>query len=372
MNPLFKYLTGFVVMATSVLTNATAAQAESVPRAWLVVKGDSRAVLAGESHFGTPLEFDAYYHSVLLPSFAVSQAALMETYIGPEQQEDEGRQRGTPCMAVGAEHRQQRLRPAFDALTAATRANALAVPNWMASWQILPEFFFTSLYLDRFVMQSLGPSYVQVRDGRVGTGVSFRLRASGAGPKAASMRGLDTLKHARDSFCSASASDRQDFVADRVLMAAALLRHKQTDPQYSAFGTLAEKLGKAVEKSMRCIDSTPACSIEAALSTDDVRQLQQYGWMNYYSAGTFEISVKQRNLAWVPLITKTIMSNRKTMIVVGSLHVPDWRVGDTTHPGLITLLRQQGFQVSPIHGPGDIQEAMLTRSWAERMFPPSP
>ena len=173
----------FAACATTyMLAGASAHAADTtLPRAWLVSKGTTQAVLVAESHLGTSMEQDRYYDTVVRPSYLAADAAVMETYMGPEEMRNEAFERGAPCMGAAGERRTERLAPAFDALIAATRANGLEVPNWLANWQVIPEFLFTSTYLARFAIQSLGPAYETARDTHLGPGTSFRLRALGSG-----------------------------------------------------------------------------------------------------------------------------------------------------------------------------------------------
>lgn len=340
------------------------AAAGAVPRAWLVSKGGAQAVLVGESHVGNPTETDSYFHTVVQPSYAVADTAVMEIYWGPEQRGNEAADRGTPCFTDPKDRRTERLRPAFDQLIAATRANRLEVPNWMSNWEILPEFFFTSNFLDAFSTNSLGESYFTARDSQLGLGVSSRLRASGLGPVAKNVVGLESLKDRRTIFCSASAAHRQDFLFDSVLNVTALLRYKQSDPSYAGLHKLAGSLGRSIQETIRCVDRATPCQIEQLSA--DARLLQASGLMPMFSPGTFEILLKQRTHAWLPLIEKAMMTHRRTFVIVGAMHLPDLSVEGKVEFGLISLLRKQGYSVKSIAGADDIKTDFLSPTWIER------
>jgi hypothetical protein len=354
-------LSVYALALCSITLQATAA----APRAWLVSKGEAQAVLVAESHFGTPIEGDSYFRTVVQPSYTAADSAIMETFWGPAQRGNEAADRGTPCFTDPKDRRTERLGAAFDQLIAATRANHIEVPVWMENWQVVPESLFTSLYLDGFMFNSLGHAYDTAMESQLGPGISFRLRASGQGPAAENIGGLESLKDRRAIFCGANATHREGYLADSVLKAAALLRLKQSDPSYRNLDKLAVPMGQALDAVVRCVDRATPCEVER-LSTDE-RPLQKIGWMPLLSPGSFEIMVKQRTRVWIPLIESAIMAHRRTFIIVGSMHLPDLSIGGKVQPGLISLLRGRGFTVKSIAGPDDIKHNFLSPSWSDRM-----
>ncbi|WEF31568.1 TraB/GumN family protein [Pseudoduganella chitinolytica] len=348
---------------TFALSPAIVSASPATPRAWLVAKGDAQAVLVGESHLPTPVESDSYYDTVVQPSYAVADTAVMETYFGPEQMRNEAFERGAPCPGDPRDRQTARLGPAFDALIAATRANGLPVPDWMSNWQLMPEFLLTSIYLDRFTIDTLGPAY-DAAITRQGGGVSLRLRADAkGGPR--TLLGLDSLKTLRLQFCAASASVRHDVLVDKVDKTAALVRLKLADPGYASLNGLTATLGRVLAAQLACVDRATPCSIDT--SSADVRQLQQAGWMSAFSAGTVELMLRQRTRAWLPQIVRAVGTHRRTFVIVGALHLPDLRVGDRVEPGLVTQLRGQGFTVTPIASAADIAKTFLAPTWSERL-----
>lgn len=347
---------------TIALPSAAVSASPATPRAWLVTKGDAQAVLVGESHLPTPVERDSYHETVVRPSYAVADAAIMETYFGPDQMRNEAFERGAPCPGDPRDRQTARLGPAFDALIAATRANGLPVPDWMANWQLMPEFLLTSIYLDRFVIDALGPAYDAALV-RLGGGVSLRLRANAqGGPR--TMLGLDSLKTLRLQFCAAGAGVRHDFLADKVDKTAAQLRLKLADPGYASLTALTATAGRVLAAHVACVDRTTPCSLDAPSA--DVRELERAGWATAYSAGTVELSLRQRTRAWLPQIVRAIGAHRRSVVIVGALHLPDLRIGDRVEPGLVTQLRGQGFTVTPIAGAADIA-TFLAPTWSERL-----
>ncbi|MGJ7915194.1 TraB/GumN family protein [Massilia sp. LXY-6] len=292
------------------------------------------------------------------PSYAVAEVAVMETYFGLDQLRNGSFALGAPCFDDPKGLHTQRLHLAFDALIKATRDSHLDVPNWLESWALVPEYL-TSTSLDVFTTASLGPAYDVANEG----GVSFRLRGKGTTSK--KTIGLDTLSDRRTQFCSASAADRADFVADKALQVSRLLRLQQSDPLYVSRGKLAVAAGEVTDETVRCVDRPVPCAIDPVSPGDQI--LQDKGLKTNLSLGTFEIMIKQRTHAWVPLIAKTISEHHRTFVIVGALHLPDLRVGNRVEPGLISLLRRQGFSVTSIGGASDISATFLSPSWFDRV-----
>ena len=345
------------------LISTVSVSAATVPRAWLVAKGDAQAVLVGESHIGSPVENDDYFERVVKPSHAVADVVVMETYFGPEQIRNESFERGAPCFDDPIGMQTPRVRLAFETLISATRDNRLEVPNWLEGWQLIPQFFFTSLYFPPFTYHSLGPAYDVAIEAKAGLGISFRLRGKGKATK--KTIGLDSLKEWRTHFCSASASDRADFVADQALKLARLLRLKKSDPSYASLDKLAVVNGQGFAETISCVDRITPCAVENLSVSDQI--LLEKGWLMPLSPGSFEIYIRKRTHAWVPNIVRTISAHRRSFIIVGALHLPDLRVGNDVKPGLISLLRQQGFSVTRISAANQIDATFLSPSWADRV-----
>jgi hypothetical protein len=352
-------------MSAAVSAMAASAAASHAPRAWLVSKGRVQAVLVGESHFGTPAENDNYFEAVIRPSYAAADTAVMETYWGAEQRGNEALDRSLPCPGDPKDRRTDKVRLAFKELIAATQGNGLKVPNWMEHWETLPEFLHTSLFLDQFAEQAFGREYTSAIQTQWGLGTSLRLTESGMGPVENKRRGLESLKDKRAIFCSASAANRQDFLADRVLQVVALLRLKQSNPSFAGLDRFAPALGRSLEATLRCVDLPVACAVESLARDNQV--LRDAGWTTNYSHGTFEILVKQRTRLWIPLIENAMQTGGKTIIIVGALHLPDLSMGGKLSPGLISQLRARGYTVTSIAGPEDLKATFLVPSVSDRI-----
>jgi hypothetical protein len=123
--------------------------------------------------------------------------------------------------------------------------------------------------------------------------------------------------------------------------------------------------GEVTNETVRCVDRAVPCAVDQISPGEQL--LQDKGWGYSYSTGTFEILIKKRTGAWLPLIVKTISEHRRSFVIVGALHLPDLRVGGRVEPGLISLLRQQGFSVTRIGDASDISATFLSPSWFDRM-----
>ena len=365
MNTLLRRAAVLAGAAIALLGMAQAAPTAPVPRAWLVSKGGAQAVLVGESHLGTPTENDSYFDTVIQPSYAAADNAVMETFWGAEQRGNEALERSTPCATDPKERRTDRVRPAFKELIAATRANGLDVPNWMTNWEILPEYLHTSLFLDQFAENAFGRAYTTAIGAQLGLGTSMRLRASGLGPDESELHGLESLKVKRTIFCSASAAYRQDYLADHILQVAALLRLKQSNPAFGGLDNFAAAMGRAVDESARCVDRPVVCTVEKKAA--DNKLLQDAGWSMAFSPGTFDILITQRTRAWVPLIENAMRTGRKTFIIVGAMHLPDLSIGGKVTPGLISQLRERGYAVTSIGARDELKSTFLSPSVGDRI-----
>ena len=335
------------------------------PRAWLVTKGTSQAVLVGESHFKTTLEFNHYFNSVVKPSFDRSQVALLESYF--EEEPNVGFHIIAPCTHAVDDRRTDKLKPAFDALIAATVANELEVPNWMTNWPAIPEYTFVQALFTPFLTSALATN----KDGQplIGFGgvyVSGNLRNSAvAAGQISKLHRLDTFKDRREQFCSASANERQDDLVTRIMQITNLLQlrlKKKTLELENAFDTAMNEVTYAT---IRCVDQQPTCKLADLFVESSL--LVRSGLVSVMDAGTRSISLKKRTHAWVPIIKKAIDEHNKTFVIVGSAHLPDLDFGGKIEPGLITLLRREGFTVSLIRSADDISETFLSKSMIEKI-----
>lgn len=341
-----------------------AAVSTTLPRAWLVSKGNKQAILVAESHLGTPNERDQYYVSVIQPSYAAADTALMETVLGPEQLHNELLERNLPCPGDAKNRQTDRLAPAFQQLAAAARANAQEVPNWLEDATTLPEFLYSSL-LDNFAGSTLGQSYSNAVKSQLGMGTSERLRTSATGPTEKYLNGLESLKTRRNIFCNASAAHRQDFLVDKAMQLTALLMLKRANPSYQGLSKFGAPMGRFFESYLRCVDQAIPCAVEQASPEREL--LLQAGWHTAFSPGTVEITLKQRTQAWVPLIEQAMTEHNKTVVVVGVMHLPNLQIQGKTEVGLINLLRERGNTVTPITGPEQLNSSFLAPSLRQRV-----
>jgi hypothetical protein len=354
-----------VIALIFMLTIDSFQAAQSIePRAWLVSNGKMQAVLVAESHFGNRVENDAYFDDVVQPSYAVANAALMESTIESGRFYEDFRESNMPCLLNPKDRLTDHLGSAFEELISITRNNHLQVPIWMESWQTVPEYLFTSILLDDFMVRALGSGYQPAVITQLGLGVSYRLRESTHGPSKRYLFALEDQKARREIFCHASASDRQDNLIAKIKRISALLRLKHSDPSFSTLHTLAIPLGESVQKMIECVDKPTPCRFDSLVIEN--QQLLDVGWMAL-NAGMYEIAIKQRTHAWVPLIAQALDQYRRTVIVVGAMHLPDLNVGGKVEPGLVSLLRNSGFSVTAITSAEDIKSTYLAPKFSDRL-----
>jgi hypothetical protein len=340
----------------------------SNPRGWLVSKGDSQAVLVAESHVRSPIEFDPYFNSVVKPSFNAAQIAVHESFFGAAQTQNEDLYRAAPCLVDNGSPRTERLKPAFDELIKTTKQSNLEVPVWMAQWNLIPEFLFTSLFMDPFIDKAL--EFRFTTDSKKHSdllGASFQLAHDAKISKTSSkLIGLDSLKALKEHFCTANASERQDYLFDDIVKNTNRLRMKLNDPKFESRNKILISAGHVLNEAINCIDKAVVCAISD--ESTDTKYLRSLGLVPGISDGSFTIVIKKRTHAWVPIIQQAIESHKKTFIIVGALHLPDLRVNDRIEPGLISQLRKQGFTVRPIYSDNEIKDTFLAKSAFEKVL----
>jgi len=354
------------MLMLTALTPLISVAADNVsPRAWLVTKGSSQAVLVGESHFKTTLEFNHYFNSVVKPSFDRSQVALLESYF--EEEPNVGFHLIQPCTLAENDRRTDKLKPAFDALIAATVENKLAVPNWMTNWQAIPEYIFVNALLLPFSISALSANkYEPTLNGYNGVGVSLNLQnAAVAAGQISKLHRLDTFKDRREQFCSASADERQDSLVNKITHITKLLRFRLKKKTHEIDNALDIAMGESTYATIRCVDQQPTCKLADLFVESSL--LVTAGLTTVMDAGTRSIFLNKRTHTWVPLIKKAIEEHSKTFVIVGAAHLPDLDFGEKIEPGLITLLRREGFTVSLIRSADDISETFLSKSMLEKI-----
>lgn len=356
----------FSFLCVIALFSSLANSSEVVPRAYLITHNDSAAVIVGESHVYTQLEFDDYYERIVKPSFQAAQVALLESYFGPENQINVGYNLYAPCES--GERLSEQLRPHMDELIAATRQANLDVPNWMSGWWMFPEVALVSGFLPDFSVHKVEAAIkAERKNSDDDAGVSYRLRADAAHHKRPHIKGLDTVVKVREHFCNASAEHRQDYAIATVDSIIGRL-HMLEDAKKTGvpFDFSKDKFNDVIS-AWGCVDNAVPCTYPVLASSNSVNLLTRYGLNCPNNAGFFKLSIQDRTHAWLPQILDAMQNNRRTIVVVGALHLPDLHYGDQDYPGLLTLLRQQGCTVKAIHAEQDIEENFLKKRWWEAL-----
>lgn len=349
------------------LFSSLANSSEVVPRAYLVTHNDSAAVIVGETHYYTKLEFDNYYERIVKLSFQAAQVALLESYFGPENQINVGFSFYSPCESEFKEGRlSERLRPHIAELIENTRQAKFDVPNWMSGWEILPEISLVHGHLPTFAVHQVDSTMrAELKISDNDAGVSFRLKdaAIAAGHKRPKIQGLDTVVKVREHFCNASAEYRQDYFIATVDSIIGRLHMLEDARKTGVPFDYKPRTMETFSHLLICADNSIACPSPLPSDSDLIR----YGLMSPSNAGFFKLSIQDRTHAWLPQILAAMQNNRRTIVVVGALHLPDLHYGDQDYPGLLTLLRQQGYTVKAIHAEQDIEENFLKKRWWEAL-----
>ncbi len=338
-------MVGAALLAGSALP--ALANPSASPRAWLVAKEGHLAMLVGE--------FDAYFDSVVKPGFARAQVAAVETYQDPRQIHTATVQRSTPCASSTSTRGTGRLAPAFDELAAVIKADGMEVPVWLENWKLIPEYLMAATILDFASGDSYRPVDAALKQARVVYGVSWQLHQDALASKTATkLRELDLVDSFREHFCGASAAEREDYLVDKVARMRNGLRAARADPGLASLKTIEASISAAMVRWLDCIDRAEACRLDGlSLPTPPLRAL---GMAMENNRGNLTIVLGKRSQAWVPIIKNIMAANRRSFVLVGAMHLPDFRYGSDAIPGLIGLLRGEGYTVRPIHSAGEIKD----------------
>jgi hypothetical protein len=356
----------WVIAAAGVLLTMTATAAHEPPpvRAWLLTRGNTAAVLVGESHVYTGAEFDNYYQRIVKPSFEAARLALLESHFDEPDLVTVANARTLPCAAAG-ERLSDALKPKLVELGIAIRQSKLDVPVWITQFDKLPEPLLASQIID-FTASDVRQA-LQATDypRRQKLGVSFQLAAGrqGAGRSGPTLAALDTVAKLREQFCGSPSDVRQDVLAGLVDVALGKLRLLEDIRSTGSAQNIEQEMTRSWSRVLACVDSAKPCSFTALLEGPT---MLRYGLLLSPTWGYFKLQIHDRTQAWVPLIDEAIKANRRVFIAAGSLHLPDLRFADQVYPGLLTQLRQRGYTVKPISEESDIQESFLRRRWWER------
>jgi hypothetical protein len=345
-------------------SSATLAAESAAPRAWLATRGEAMAVIVGETHAYTIREFDAFFEHVVSPSFEAADLALLEGHFGNYTSAETAANLVVPCDM--SDRRSELVVPRFKALMAATRGAGMTVPDWMSHWEVTPEIALHSLHLPQFVARDVGPAILATRPLAfmgLGVGGQLKARALAAGRVRPVLGSLETLPELRGRYCSATAEQRQDLlVADLEAASGQLLllqdlRAGRTPNLEGSALVMLNTLLSCAERREACPYPTPST----------LGALARYGMGVHDSPGFFKLTTLARTEAWRPRILQALDTHRRLFVSVGAIHLPDLVYRGQVYPGLLTLLRRDGFKLLPIHAAGDLPPQFIRRSWWERL-----
>lgn len=329
------------------------------------MRGDAMAVVVGESHAKTAVEFDAYFDSVVSAGFKAADVALLEGDFDTYNTLEITKNLVLPC-ASNASRRSELLAPRFARLMTAMRDSGFSVPDWMVHWEITPEVALHSLHLPGFIAHDLGRAITGTRKLAVldaGVGARLKRLAMSKELKRPALGSLETLPSRRQQFCEAPAEQRQDLLVGDLDAALGHLRLLQ-DLRNGRSPALEEGTVTQLNSSLSCAERRQPCPYpDPSMSSE----LSRYGMTVPDSPGYFKLAVQARTEAWAPRIGEALSKNRRVFVSVGSLHLPDLRYQGQVYPGLLSLLARDGFRLRPLRGAEDLPPEFLTRSWWESL-----
>ncbi len=337
------------------------------PRAWLVTRGDAVAVVVGETHVDTALEFDPYFDSVVEPAFRAADLALVESYFGPENLANLGFNLTAPCDAAVDTPRSARVAERFAQLADAARRLDLDVPPWMAHWEAFPDIALVSSYLPDYLSRQIAPAIAAaLRQPDDWSGVSLRLTDPSrlAAGRHGQIAGLDTVARVRANFCAASPADREDALVNVLDSVLGRLRMLDDARRTGRLADFRAGMSADLVRTLSCIASDAACDVAAPAAG----AASGYGLMPQITAGVFNLSVQKRTHDWLPIVLDAMDHHRRTFVVVGAMHLADLRWQGQVRPGLLSLLHESGCEVRPIRSATDIQQPFLRQRWWDRLL----
>lgn len=343
------------------------AESRNAARAWLVSKGEARAVLVGETHLKTAIEFNDYYEAIVKPSFLAADMAILEPYRDPRQIHAEMLHKMTACSGELSDRSTERLQPAIDELIEVMRKNKLEAPNWLVSWQLMPEQLMASHFLD-LSSEKVAPSWLLNPSPASAAqyftnGVSWQFKFDPKLAKTpAKLLPLDSAASERLHFCSATAAERQDYLVEKVRKLTMLGQLKLNGEPPRATDEILKRVESQFMRIIACVDTKIPCDLNEENESVEFKYLRPLGFVVHLDDGNYSISLKKRTHAWVPIIKQAIEDHNKTFVLVGAMHLPDLRVNDRIEPGLISLLRKEGFTIRPIDTVDDIKSTLLAKT----------
>lgn len=336
------------------------------PRAWLAIKGGKQVVLVGETHQRSAIEFDGYYDAVVRTSFLAADVAMLEGF-GMVPQKDDRLYWTKPCHdeVVGQIGKYtDRLKPAVDELVVLARKSNVQVPDGLLYSDILSGYFLWStdfpnmeLNIGRAARKTYSAKYKDADF--AGVAMTFRRLADKDSVIAKKLRPLDFSRDGWKAFCSVSGSARQELLLGMVDGVKKRLEAMLADPEGRQISANQALFGRSLLENLSCVDRKEVCAIPEMYANSEERKRQfALGWM-VRTPGYLPLSIVGRNHTWMPLILDQVAQNDKVFVIVGSLHLPTFQVEGKVEPGLIDLLRAQGFTVRPILSAADIQDSFL-------------
>jgi hypothetical protein len=181
-----------------------------------------------------------------------------------------------------------------------------------------------------------------------GRGLSFRLAGksieNGSRPK---VQGFVYQKDNWEIFCGASPEVRRKVVIDEAKKEVTTIKIAQ-----SGSAEVAKLIRRHLEASLMeilsCVDKKPLCPSPGEAPSKHQEFLASVGLMMPMDQSMFEMMISVKNRVWLEHIERSSSAHRRTFVVVGSMHLPSFGTPGRTNPGMLDLLREHGYTVSPV------------------------
>jgi hypothetical protein len=344
---------------TAFASSSTAGDALAGPppvRAFLLTKAGSRIILVGESHYATQVEADEYARQVIAPAYRASGLALLENP-GPSLPTALdalylATRCGSPTVSPPSIAVNPKKTVYSAATTAALRDLTLRVhdadPHWNEYDDLLTRY--SELQLNLWVIPQTGIDTWRHVAGQNDTqfrktvesfwrGLSLQLMQQEArGQTLPEVRPIEPLADRWAAICAAPPEVRDDYIRDQVRAADRFAVALGRGP--ASWSSIQSNLDHSFREELACIGRRPACEF---LAGDGVQLPIADGLGTSFTPAMHEIGIRNRNALWIPRLLQAAAENPRVIAVVGALHLADLVVSGTQYPGLITLLRQQGY-----------------------------
>ncbi|MFZ6726724.1 hypothetical protein ACO0K2_14625 [Undibacterium sp. MH2W] len=323
-------------------------------------------MLIGETHFGGEFENSSFLEKVVKPVLAQKNAKIFAEGVWTEKVNPASNEK---CL----DHSTQRLDPIIADFRKAAKAANFTVPYAIEHYDSLPEMLLyqSALSTEYSIVYPPGISTKRAENRKKNL-ASFNFADYNSELAKTNQRsriiGLDSPSQLWDNFCLEPKATREIIVADRLQSLVKLLRLVVEDPDLTS-GLIKRTTRSVYYYTLACIDAAQPCTVEelSHLMEEPSAARTPLTIGAEYLSVVFPFLCTTRNITWASIISSNLKKHKKGVITVGSAHLADYRLNDTLYPGLISLLRKDGYRVTPIYTVNDIPAAFFEMSWSDKI-----